>query len=174
MYATSIHDQYAAQSNSLENMCLAKCVVNYKLVPAPCESDDTYDVLVDASDSDDDNVDEIKVSSCWSEVIILCNNLGKIQKQKTQSILWVKIYQQNTNPEKYYHSSLILYLPWCNEDELIGSSASYKDHYVAVSDSVDHKAFSLHSEEINTAMNSIAKNGPPEIVWDTITPTIEE
>ena len=63
-----------------------------------------------------------------------------------------------------------------NEDELIGSYASYKDHYLDVSDVIEHDAhaFFLHSEEIDTAMNNLAENGPPEIVWDTITPTIEE
>ena len=78
----------------------------------------------------------------------------------------MKTYQQNTEPEKYYHSRLILYLPWCNEDELIGSYASYKDHYLDVSDVVEHNAhaFILHSEQIDTAMNNIAENGPPEIV----------
>ena len=72
--------------------------------------------------------------------------------------------------------SLILYLPWCNEDELIGSYASYRDPNVAISGVVEHNAhaFFLHSEEINTAMKNKAENGLPEIVWDTITPTIEE
>ena len=37
-----------------------------------------------------------------------------------------------------------------------------------------HMHFFLHSEQIDTAMNNKAENGPPEIVWDTITPMIEE
>ena len=59
---------------------------------------------------------------------------------------------------------------------MIGSYASYKDHYLDVSDVVEHNAhaFFLHSEQIDTTMNNIAENGPPEIVWDTITPMIEE
>ena len=57
---------------------------------------------------------------------------------------------------------------------MIGSYASYKDHYVAISDVVEHNAFFLHSEEMNTAMNNKAENGPPEIVWYTIAPTNEE
>ena len=51
---------------------------------APCESDDTCDVLADIGDSDDENIDEIEVSSCQSEVISLHNNLGEMQKQKTE------------------------------------------------------------------------------------------
>ena len=118
----------------------------------------------------------MKLSSCQSEVIVLHNNLEELQKRKTEAILWVRTYRQNTEPEKYYHSRLILYLPWCNEDELIGFCASYRDPNVAISDVLEHNAhaFFLHSEEINTAMNKVAENGPPEIVWNTITPTIEE
>ena len=81
----------------------------------------TCDVLADVDDSDDDNVDKIGISSHQSEIIILCNNLGEMQKQKTEATLWVKTYRQNTEPEKYYHSRLIVYFPWSNEDELIGS-----------------------------------------------------
>ena len=61
VYATSIHDRYAAQPDSLENMCLAKFAVNYK--PAHASCDDTSDVLADVGDSDDENVDEIKFLS---------------------------------------------------------------------------------------------------------------
>ena len=32
----------------------------------------------------------------------------------------------------------------------------------------------LYIKTIDTAMNNKAENGPPEIVWDTITPMIEE
>ena len=59
-------------------MCLAKFAVNYTPVHASCKSDDTCDVLADVGDSDDENVDEIEVSSHQSEVIILCNNLGEM------------------------------------------------------------------------------------------------
>ena len=50
------------------------------------------DVLADVGDSDNENVDEIEVSSHQSEIIILCNNLGEMQKRKTEAILWVKTY----------------------------------------------------------------------------------
>ena len=78
----------------------------------------------------------------------------------------MKTYQQNTEPEIYYHSRLILYLPWHNEDELIGSYASYKEHYLDISDIVEHSAhaFFLHSKEIYAALNNIVENGPPETV----------
>ena len=104
VYATSIHDRYAAQPDPLENMCLAKFAVNYK--PAHASCDDTSDVLADVGDSDDEKL--MKLSSRQSEVIVLHNNLEELQKRKTEAVLWVRTYRQNTEPEKYYHSRLMI------------------------------------------------------------------
>ena len=43
-------------------------------------------------------------------------------------------------------------------------------------DLVEHNAhyFHQHSEDIDLAINLVADNGPPEIVWDSMAPTIEE
>ena len=88
----------------------------------------------------------------------------------------VKQFIQNSEPEKYYHSWLILYLPWCNEDELLGRYSTYNEHYVEVCHIAEHNAeeFHLHSEEMDSVINDIADNGPPEMVWDVIAPIIEE
>ena len=45
-----------------------------------------------------------------------------------------------------------------------------------VSDVVEHNAlgFYLHNDEMDAAINDVADNGPPEIVWDLIAPTVEE
>ena len=97
-------------------------------------------------------------------------------KRRNESILHVKWFRQNTEPERHYHLWLILYLPWHNEDELLGRYSTYKEHYVEVCHIVEHNAeeFHLHSEEIDSAINDIADNGSPEMAWDAIAPTIEE
>ena len=79
-------------------------------------------------------------------------------------------------PDKYYHSQLLLYLPWHTEDELLGDYVTYKDHYLECSDIIEHNAhaFHLHSDKMDAAIENIAENGPPEIAWDYIAPTIEE
>ena len=79
-------------------------------------------------------------------------------------------------PDKYYHSRLLLYLPWHTEEELLGDYVTYKDHYLECSDIIEHNAhaFHLHSDEMDAAIENIAENGPPEIAWDYIAPTIEE
>ena len=106
-----------------------------------------------------------------NEVIKLKNSLGHMRKRKTESILRVKSFRQHKEPEKYYHSRLILYMPWNSEDELLGEYNTYED----VKDVVERNAekYHSHSNVLDAAINDIADNGPPEIVWDSIAPTIE-
>ena len=82
----------------------------------------------------------------------------------------------NMELDKYYHSQLLLYLPWCTEDELLGEYVTYRDHNLECIDVIEYSAcaFHLYSDEIEAAIENIAKNGPPEIAWDYIAPTIEE
>ena len=67
-------------------------------------------------------------------------------------------------------------MPWNSEDELLGEYNTYEDHYNDVKDVVEHNAekYHLHSNVLDAAINDIADNGPPEIVWDSIAPTIEQ
>ena len=154
-------------------MCLAKFAVNYE----PIFDSKQVDEQTEGANDDDieDNEDEM-IRGRHNDVIVLNNNLGCMRKRRSESILRIKAFRQNTEPEKYYHSRLILYLPWRSEDELLGQYETYKDHYMQVSDVVEHNAlgFYFHNDEMDAAINDVADNGPPEIVWDLIAPTIEE
>ena len=169
-YMTSIHDRYAARPESLGGMCLAKFAVNYEPI---CNTGCDIGNL-QMYENDDDSDSDYGGSNHHNDVITLKNNLGQMHKRKCESILHVKSYRQNTEPEKYYHSHLILYLPWWNEDELLGEYATDRDHYLHASNVVEHNAqcFYMHSEIMDAAINDIADNGPPEMAWDSIAPTI--
>ena len=163
VYMTSIHDKYAAHPDNLEGICLAKFAVNYKPLLNLGGNNEQNNIFDHAHDIDDegntnDDLQELNI-------ITLKNNMGKIHKRRNESILHVKQFRQNTEPAKYYHSQLILYLPWCNEDELLGRYSTYREHYVEVCHIVEHNAeeFHFHSEEIDSAINDIADNGPPEM-----------
>ena len=67
-------------------------------------------------------------------------------------------------------------MPWRTEDELLGEYVTYRDHYIECNDVIEHnaRAFHLHSKEMDAAIENITENGPPEIAWDYIAPTIEE
>ena len=132
VYMTSIHDRYAARPDCLESMCLAKFAVNYEPLFYSGGVDE-QSMACDNSDVDDDGDDGVGHNS-----IILKNNLGKMCKRKSEAILRIKSFRLNSEPEKYYHSQLILYLPWRSEDQLLGRYDTYKDHYMHVSDIVEH------------------------------------
>ena len=126
--------------------------------------------------SDSESDEETSTRRRKNEVIRFKNNLGHMRKRKTESILCVKSFRQNKESEKYYHSRLILYMPWNSEDELLGEYNTYEDHYNDVKDVVECNAekYHLYSNVFDAAINDIADNGPPEIAWDSIAPTIEQ
>ena len=131
VYMLSIHDRYAARPDALENMCLAKFAVSYEPLYGSAQCDE---MNIHTAEHIDDSGDEADGDdSCQrkhkAETITLKNNLGQMHKHKFESILCVTSFGQNAEPEKYYHSRLILYFPWCSEDELIDGYLSYSDHY---------------------------------------------
>ena len=67
-------------------------------------------------------------------------------------------------------------MPWHSESELLGTLDTYAEHYHSVKDLVEHNAhyFNWHSEDMDLAINLAAYNSPPEMVWDSVAPTIEE
>ena len=140
----------------------------------------TYDgnvnIVENTDQSDSESDEETTTTRRKNEVIKLKNNLGHMPKRNTESILRVKGFKQNKEPKKYYHSCLILYMPWNSKDELLGEYNTYEDHYNDVKDVVERNAekYHLHSNELDAAINDIADNSPPEIAWDSIAPTIEQ
>ena len=177
VYMTSIHDRYAACPESLQNMCLATFAVSYEPIFGTKKTyDENVNIVENTDQSDSESDEETTTTRRKNEVIKLKNNLGQMQKRNTELILCVKSFKQNKEPEKYYHSRLILYMPWNSEDELLGEYNTCEDHYNDVKNVVESNAekYHLHSNELDAAINDIADNGPPEIAWDSIAPTVEQ
>ena len=66
-----------------------------------------------------------------------------------KTILHMKRYEVNKEPEKYCHSKILLYYPWNNEDEIISGFSSYQDPYI-------NKQNIIHANAKKTSMK-IAK-----------------
>ena len=162
-FITSIHDRYAAKPNEKYNMCLAKFAVSYDVVY--CEEGNVHCV---AQDDENDFLDEEindeneNVNNAKQEVIKLKNNLGFMRKRR-ESILRTNKVKLTTDPEKYYHALLMLYLPWWSEETLKGTYETYEEHYHNVKHIVDHNAqhFNHNSEHIDNAIDALIENGPP-------------
>ena len=59
------------------------------------------------------------VTSDKETTIHLLDGLGKMRKRKWESILHIKQFKCKTEPETFYHSRLLLFFPWRNEQELL-------------------------------------------------------
>ena len=70
----------------------------------------------------------------------LQKGLGVVRKRKQGAILCTRRYKIHAEPEKYYHSKLILYYPWNHEDDILLTYATYHDSYMSKQDSMHQNA----------------------------------
>ena len=99
VFVTSIIDRYAARPPILGNMCLATFAVNYNVAQANNE-------LIEMQEIDANELHETEeYDSCTK--ITLKDGLGYMHKRKQETILHVRRYKLQTEPQKYYH-----YYPW--------------------------------------------------------------
>ena len=71
-------------------------------------------------------------------------------------------FSREKEPEKYYHSELMLYTPWRDEErDWLGELEAYSESYIQ------------HSQEITDAKNrldELLQNGPPLNAWNDLAP----
>ena len=168
VFATSVIDRYAARPPILGNMCLAKFAVNYNVTQA-------HDELIDMQETDAHELSETEEYDS-STKIRLKDGLGYMQKRKQEAILHVTRYKMQTQPEKYYHSKLILFYPWTNEDDLITGFNSYMQSYIHKQDIIHKNAQSFNEdcERFDSALEAFENDVIPQSAWDSIVPTIAE
>ena len=122
VFATSIIDRYAGRPPILVNMCLATFAVNYNVAQANSE-------LIEVQETNANELSETEeYDTCTT--ITLKDGLGCMHKRKQEAILYVRRYKCQTEPQKYYHSNVILFYPWKNEDDLITGFNSYMESYI--------------------------------------------
>ena len=81
---------------------------------------------------------------------------------------------QDTNckqsQKSYYHSKLILFYPWKNEDDLITGFNSYMQSYIDKQDII-HKntqSFNEDCERFDSALEAFENDVIPQSAWDSI------
>ena len=67
-------------------------------------------------------------------------------RRKQEATLCTRRYKINAEPEKYYHSKLLLYYPWNNEGDIISGFSTYCESYISKQD-VMHKNAKRFSED---------------------------
>ena len=99
-----------------------------------------------------------------------------MHKRKQEVILHVRRYKLQTEPQKYYHSKLILFYPWRNEEDLITGFNSYMESYLD-KQAVIHKnaqSFNEDCERFDSTLKAFENDVRLQSAWDSIVPTITE
>ena len=168
VFATNTIDRYAARPPNLGNMCLAKFAVNYNVTQENHE-------FIEMQETGANELSETeKYDSCTK--ITLKDGLGYMHKRKQEAILHVMRYKLQTELEKYYHSKLILFYPWKNEDDLITGFNSYMESYIDKQDIIQKNAQSFNEdcERFDSALEAFENDVIPQSAWDSIVLSIVE
>ena len=163
VFATSLIDCYMACPTSLEKMCLALFAV-------------TYDVVSGISQQADESPSDDLVSREKPGIIKLHNGLGYMRKRKRQSILCVKHFRVATEPERYYHSKLILYFPRSREEDLLDGFPSYHAFYNSNITIIKPNGdmFNDDCDVFDISPDDADHDRTDNTVWDLVAPSIAQ
>ena len=135
VFATGLIDRYAARPHMLQNMCLAKFAVTFDVASNSigemhnCDDDVTNVVTSTHSSNSNNCTTTLDTSTHASQKIKLKDNLGYMRKRRQETVLCTRRYKVNVELEKYYHAKLLLYFPWCRENEFISGFTLYFESY---------------------------------------------
>ena len=162
VFATSLIDRYIAQLSALADMCLAMFAVTYDVVSSNCRGQN--DDIANTSDN-----------GTKSNIIKLREGLGYMRKRKRQSVLHIKRFQLTTEPERYYHSKLILY-PWVKEEFLLDGFSFYQASYHSKMIIIQHNAdiFNDDGDTFDISPDEADSERTENTVWDLVTPSIAQ
>ena len=174
VFATNLIDRYASRPQSLNNIYLATFAVNYE-VQSTMTSMNTMDSDSDIEQLEDLNTGQNEYSDIHIQKITLKNGLGSMKKRKQEAILRTPRYKVHNNAEKYYHSKLLLYYPWTNEEELLTGFNSYQGSYVAKKHIIQPNAqhFNDDCQLFDLSLEDV-ENEIPQSVWDLTSPSIAQ
>ena len=105
----------------------------------------------------------------------LQKGLGVIRKRNQEAILCTRRYKVHAEPEKYYHSKLLLYYPWNHEDDIISTYSTYHDSYMSKQDIIHQNAkrFNEDCMAFNLDLQDL-ENNIPQSAWEMVTPNIAQ
>ena len=130
VFATNMIEKYANRPDILENICYADFATSYKSKNVDDTPDEDH--ITNYTNPVDIDVEELQVDM---QIITLKNGLGKMRKRKKCVMRYHKP-SKFSSPEGYYMVLLQLYMPWRNENDIIGSSDSYKEKFDGVFENI--------------------------------------
>ena len=167
VFATSLIDRYGARPVSLQNMCLATFAVTYVVIQSATKKEET--------DGVNDEEEEMENTENDNSVtrIKLQKGLGIIRKRKQKAIIHTRRYKIQTEPEKYYHSKLLLYYPWNNEDDIIPPFTTSHKAYISKQDMIHQNAKRFNEDCVAFDLDlQNLENNIPQSAWEMVAPNI--
>ena len=165
IYQVGILERYSARPASLQDCCLADFATSYRLLSMSSTEDEL-------EDPDDEEGDEV----IPSKKIHLQFRLGTMYKRRKGAVIRTPRFSRVKFPEKFFHSALMLYLPWRNEKELLANYQSYEQHFDAVREEVEATISSFETDDcmIDEALKVLQTEGPPTQAWDNLAPETQQ
>lgn len=146
IFAKNIIDRYEGRPCELDNMSLAEFARSCELYRGKKSADQE-------ENSDDGCQEDEHVEK--RPVLFLQNGLGKIRKRNKPAIVRYHSFSKVKQPEKYYHSLLMLFIPWRHEvEDLLQSNESYAQSYIELEERIasTRKLLENHGDEIDAAI----------------------
>ena len=168
VFATSVIERYAARPLALQNICLATFAVMYDVIQSSTKTGETQDVNTEEDMQNTENAHALTKMK-------LQKGLGVIRKRKQQAILCTRRYKIHTEPEKYYHSKLLLYYQWNEEDDIISTYQSYHDSYISKQDIIHQNAQKFNEDCVAFDIDlQDLENNIPQSAWEMVAPNIAQ
>ena len=136
----------------------------------------TNDVVSSNCRGQNDDIDNTSENGTKNNIIKLRDGLGYMRKRKRLSILRIKRFRLATEPERYYHSKLILYYPWVKEESLLDGFSSYQASYHSKIVTVQHNAdfFNNDCDMFDVSPDEADNERTENTVWDIVAPSLAQ
>ena len=168
VFAMSIIDRYAARPLALQNICLATFAAMYDVIQSSTETGETHNVN---TEEDMQNTEHAHALTKMK----FQKGLGVIRKRKQQAILCTRQYKIHAEPEKYYHSKLLLYYPWNEEDDIISTYPRYHDSHINKQDIIHQNAQKFNDDCVAFDIDlQDLENNISQSAWEMVAPNIAQ
>jgi len=95
--------------------------------------------------------------------------MGKMRRRKNRAVLITHRFSCDKEPEKHYHSELMPFTPWRDEEEdLLHGFDTYAKAHDAVSEQINQLRKDLYHDvgTVSHAIDEYFEHGPPVSSWD--------
>lgn len=144
VFATNMVEKYSSRPDILKDICYADFATTYKNKNVDDTPDEDH--ITNYTNPVDIDVEELQVDM---QTITLKNGLGKMRKRKKCVMRYHKPSKFSSS-EGYYMVLLQLYMPWRNENDIIGSFGSYKEKFDDVFEDIKVMMKVMTIVEMNT------------------------